>query len=397
VSAWPSVRLDAVAKVIRGVTYAKGDVLQAPADGDIPVLRAGNINGRLILDHDLVWLSKNSVSKDQFLQRNDIVMCMSSGSACIVGKSALLNRDWIGSFGAFCAAVRANKAKAEPGFLAHVFQSTGFRKWASAAQGNNIKNLNKSALEGYVFPTPPLDEQRRIVAQLDRAADIRRRAEAARAKARAIIPALFLDTFGDPATNPKGWPVLSFSAVVENFRYGTNQKCSEEQIDGAIPVLRIPNVIGATINWHDLKYAVLSDAEVRKLNLSPGDLLFVRTNGNPDYIGRCAEYRGERRTAYASYLIRARLSEAMSSTFVCQHFTHSNFRPTVLRAGRTTAGNYNLSTEGLGKLPLIAPPLALQTDFAEQVQRIEVLACSLDAAAVKADSMAAALSVEVFE
>ena len=41
---------------------------------------------------------------------------------------------------------------------------------------------------------------------LDRAAEIRRRAAAARAKARAIIPALFLDTFGDPATNPKGWP-----------------------------------------------------------------------------------------------------------------------------------------------------------------------------------------------
>ena len=44
---------------------------------------------------------------------------------------------------------------------------------------------------------------------LDRAAEIRRRADAARAKARAIIPALFLDTFGDPATNPKGWPVVT--------------------------------------------------------------------------------------------------------------------------------------------------------------------------------------------
>lgn len=42
------------------------------------------------------------------------------------------------------------------------------------------------------------------MALLDRAAEIRRRAEAARAKARTIIPALFLDTFGDPATNPKG-------------------------------------------------------------------------------------------------------------------------------------------------------------------------------------------------
>ena len=48
-----------------------------------------------------------------------------------------------------------------------------------------------------------LNEQRRIVELLDRAAEIRRRADAARTKARALIPALFLDTFGDPATNPK--------------------------------------------------------------------------------------------------------------------------------------------------------------------------------------------------
>jgi hypothetical protein len=48
------------------------------------------------------------------------------------------------------------------------------------------------------------------VGLLDRAAEIRRRAEAARAKARAIIPALFLDTFGDPATKPKGWGRLIY-------------------------------------------------------------------------------------------------------------------------------------------------------------------------------------------
>jgi hypothetical protein len=86
----------------------------------------------------------------------------------------------------------------------------------------------------------------------------------------------------------------------------------------------------------------------------------------------------------------------MSPTFVCQHFTHPNYRPTMLRAGRTTAGNYNLSTEGLGKLPLVAPPLSLQIAFAERVRRIEALAHHLDAAASKADAMAAGLSAEVF-
>jgi hypothetical protein len=68
---------------------------------------------------------------------------------------------------------------------------------------------------------PSLDEQRRIIALLERTAGIRRRATAARAKARAIIPALFLDTFGDPATNPKRWPVRRLGEL-SDFSGGTS-------------------------------------------------------------------------------------------------------------------------------------------------------------------------------
>ena len=61
---------------------------------------------------------------------------------------------------------------------------------------------------------------------LDRAAEIRRRADAARAKARAIIPALFLDTFGDPATNPKGWPTNYFGGALESLDFGISAALS---------------------------------------------------------------------------------------------------------------------------------------------------------------------------
>ena len=60
---------------------------------------------------------------------------------------------------------------------------------------------------------------------LDRAAEIRRRADAARAKARAIIPALFLDTFGDPATNPKGWPIVEIGDLVDRIDSGWSPTC----------------------------------------------------------------------------------------------------------------------------------------------------------------------------
>ena len=75
---------------------------------------------------------------------------------------------------------------------------------ATAAQAatKSRQRFLPNALLSIPFHLPPLGEQRRIVGLLDRAAEIRRRADVARAEARAIIPALFLDTFGDPATNP---------------------------------------------------------------------------------------------------------------------------------------------------------------------------------------------------
>jgi type I restriction enzyme S subunit len=231
---------------------------------------------------------------------------------------------------------------------------------------------------------------------LDRAAEIRRRADAARAKARAIIPALFLDTFGDPATNPKGWPHLPFGQITNEFRYGTNQKCHDEAVEGSVPVLRIPNVIGGQIDWSDIKHAALPAKEREKTRLRVGDLLFVRTNGNPDYIGRCAYFDAQTDASYASYLIRARLAESMSPIFAIHHFNHPRFRPLMLRMGKTTAGNYNLSVEGLSALPVMVPPLAVQTAFAEQAHRLDSLARHLDAAAAKAEAVAAGLSAEVF-
>jgi hypothetical protein len=70
VSAWSNVRLDKVATVIRGVTYAKRDVIQIPAEKDIPILRAGNINGRLITENDLVWLPCAAISQEHRKKRD---------------------------------------------------------------------------------------------------------------------------------------------------------------------------------------------------------------------------------------------------------------------------------------------------------------------------------------
>jgi type I restriction enzyme S subunit len=189
--------LSEIADVVRGVTFAKSDADTEPAPGKLPVLRAGNIGEQLKLEGDLVFVDEIKISSSQILQQNDIVMCTSSGSADVVGKSAILVSPWKGSFGAFCAVIRANPTEADASFLSHFLKSRVFRRWASGSSGIGIKNIRASDLKNFEIPLPPLEEQKRIAAIIDQADSLRRLRQRAIDRLNTLGQAIFYEMFGD--------------------------------------------------------------------------------------------------------------------------------------------------------------------------------------------------------
>lgn len=160
------VRLGDVAEVIRGVSFDKNETFDEPRDGCLPVLRAGNIQDELIIDRNLIWVSSYRVSPQQRMRRGDIALAVSSGSASLVGKTAMLDQDWSGSVGAFCAIVRPGKGVSSK-YLSFWLRGPQFSSWrAAATTGANIQNLRISALAELKMRLPPLDEQERIAARL---------------------------------------------------------------------------------------------------------------------------------------------------------------------------------------------------------------------------------------
>lgn len=223
---------------------------------------------------------------------------------------------------------------------------------------------------------PELREQCRIVDLLSRAEGIVRLRRDAQAQAKAIIPALFLDVFGDPATNPKGWVESPLRALVQEFRYGTSNKSG----DSGLPTLRIPNVVGDRLDPREMKLVPVTEAEAARLRLVAGDLLFVRTNGNPDYVGRSAVFEPEVMTVagfdaanciYASYLIRARLMpDAVCPVFLQSFLSSHEGRKRLREQARTSAGQYNINTEGLGSILIPQPPLGMQAKFEDRCRSV---------------------------
>lgn len=242
---------------------------------------------------------------------------------------------------------------------------------AAAAATKSRERIKPRSLLDLPISLPPLHEQRRIVSILDRAARIERLRAQARERLREFVPALFIKMFGDPVENPKGWKICCLDELAQEFRYGTSKKCGEHENDGDLPILRIPNVLGNTINWTNLKFTLLSTIEENALKLDEGDVLFVRTNGNPQYIGRCAVFRDGRPAGYASYLIRMRLRDnGVIPDFVASSLSLPSMRNIILRLARTTAGNYNISIRSLKSIPVPVPPVLLQMRFVSIVETL---------------------------
>jgi type I restriction enzyme, S subunit len=266
--------------------------------------------------------------------------------------------------------------------------------------GATFKELSKSIFEKVVIPLPPLSTQKKIAAILDAADVYRQKTKTLIEKYDQLAQSLFLDMFGDPVRNPKGWKVNLLGELTKDMKYGTNCKSDETETEGSIAIIRIPNIQPGFIDYSDLKYSKLPEEELKKVKLKRGDLLFVRSNGNPEYIGRCAYFNSDKIVAaYASYLIRVRLlrSDIVSPLFVSFIFNYKSYRNRVLREARTTAGNYNLNTQGLKGFEIIIPPITLQNQFAERIQLIEAQKQQAQASLQKAEDLFNSLLQRAFK
>ncbi|WP_194744023.1 restriction endonuclease subunit S [Thermaurantiacus tibetensis] len=265
------------------------------------------------------------------------------------------------------------------------------------ASGATFKEINKSTLKRLPIPLPPLEEQRRIVAILDRAASLRRRIEAARARARALIPALFLETFGDPATNPKGWPDVTLGAVLgAPLSYGSMIRPNANET-GWLDI-RVANIKAGRIDCTDRKFVELAPENLDRHALQDGDIVLARAIGSEAHLGKCAVvYPGNERWAYDSHVMRIRLDpDRISPLWLHALMNTEGGKRRLLQRSRASAIQHNINTKEVAAFTFGLPPLPLQKAFAEQVARIEALARRLDAAESSAGQLAASLSAQVF-
>ena len=374
-------------------TTSGGTPLRSRQDfygGDIPWVKSGDLNDGLVREVDEYLTEEGLASSSAKIFSSGTLLIAMYGAT--VGRLGVLGMD-AATNQAVCGIQTDGQLNRD--FLFHFLLHKRAALVAKSIGGAQ-PNISQTIIRDTLLPLPPLGEQRRIVGLLDRAAEIRRRADAARAKARAIIPALFLDMFGDPATNPKGWQVGTVGDVLDSASYGTSQKASDS--GAGLPVIRMGNVtMAGRLDTADLKYVELTEQDREKAELLAGDLLFNRTNSK-ELVGKTGMWDGRFEAVAASYFIRLRVRhERIVPAYLWAFFNTSHMKRVLFRTARGAIGQANINAKELRAFPVAVPPLPLQTAFAEQTQRLETTARTLDIAAAKAEAMAAALSAKVFD
>jgi len=172
--------------------------------------------------------------------------------------------------------------------------------------GATFKEVSKAVVSRVPFPLPPVHEQRRIAAILDKAHEICRKREQTLTLSDDFLRSVFLEMFGDPARNDRSWPefLLEDLGDIQGGLQVTSKRISMEL---TLPYLRVANVYRDRLNLDEIKEINLSEPEFQRTRLEPGDILIVEGHGNPEEIGRAAIWDGSiNPCVHQNHLIRFR-------------------------------------------------------------------------------------------
>ena len=145
---WEASNLEKIAKLVRGVSYNKGDIEEKLKSDNIRILRATNITGNQLDLENPIIVSKKFVNEEQILNKFDILMTMSSGSIDHIGKNAFYYFEEKVSFGAFCAKLKANENFR---YFLYLFMQSPFVNATikNECLGTNINNLNGTMVNSF--------------------------------------------------------------------------------------------------------------------------------------------------------------------------------------------------------------------------------------------------------
>jgi type I restriction enzyme S subunit len=225
----------------------------------------------------------------------------------------------------------------------------------------NVKNIE--------INLPTLTKQKEIASILDKAQELISLRKESIKKLDELSKSIFIDMFGDPIQNPKNWELNNLSEF-GNCKNGLNYNSKINEY--RIKCLGVGDFKDLTTirNIESLPTISIDKKLTKEFLLQNGDIVFVRSNGSKNLVGRCIEiYPNEEGITFSGFCIRFRLSNNLILIPYLLHLLKSkSIRQNMVGRG---ANIQNLNQQILLGLKIPLPPIALQNKFAKIIEKIE--------------------------
>ena len=266
-------------------------------------------------------------------------------------------------------------------YLMWYFRSPVFRKILLknvSGVGGSLMRAQPKYIKTYPIPIPPITEQKRIVdrieslfSKLDEVKDkVQSVLDGMERRKAAILHKAFTGELTKKWREAKNikideWKLVTMREIVSDFKYGTSEK-SDYSFKG-MPVFRIPNITDQGLSFEDMKF--LSHSNVpSESQIHEGDILIIRSNGSRDLVGKSVLVpKLNSQYAYASFLIRIRVSSRVLPEFLVYFLNSSRARMQMFKKAKSSAGINNINSRELGSIKLNLPSIT------EQVEILKIL------------------------
>ncbi len=244
------------------------------------------------------------------------------------------------------------------------FKDQLFKQITGSAQ----LNYGPSHLKKMIMPLISLSKQDEIIACMDKVQSVIEMRRQELVKLDDLIKARFVEMFGDPIMNPKGWEVVTIGDIVTEVKYGTSRPAVE---GGRYPYLRMNNLtVDGYLDLSDLKYIDIPDDEIEKCVVRKGDVLFNRTN-SIELVGKTVVFDLPEEMVIAGYIIRVRLNEKILPEVLSQYMNLEALKDILRSMAKGAVNQANINAQELQSIKVYLPDMKLQKRFIEIKEQVD--------------------------
>lgn len=300
------------------------------------------------------------VHPDDFILTNS----MSFGRPYIMKTTGCIHDGWL--------VLSADKSKVDTDYFYHLLGSDFiYRKFVGLAAGAVVKNLNTDLVKSVTVPLPPINEQRRIASILDKANELRQKRQQAIKKLDQLLQATFIDMFGDPVGNTKGWEIKTLESLTTKIGSGSTPKGGDSSYkDEGISLIRSLNIYDGQFRYKNL--AFIDDDQADKLKnviLRPNDVLLNITGAS---VARCCIVPNDVLPARVNQHVSIlRTKEPLMPEFLEALLISKPMKLHLLKTSGAGATREALTKLQLQELQIIVPPLKVQNEFLLKLKSIK--------------------------